>query len=79
MSRLQISTRRKRRTVRCELKGTAGSKVSGEIITAASANAYNDFGKPEAVNIKPFTAAELRNGILTLSLPAKSIVTLEVK
>ena len=69
----------KAQNVRCELKGTTGSKVSGEIITAAAMNAYNDFGKPEAVNIKPFTAAELRNGILTLSLPAKSIVTLEVK
>ena len=41
-------------------------------------NAYNDFGKPEAVNIKPFTGAQLKNGILTVSLPAKSIVTLEV-
>lgn len=65
--------------VRCELKGTSASRVSGEIITAAAMNAYNDFGKPEAVNIKPFTSAALRNGILTLSLPAKSIVTLELK
>jgi alpha-N-arabinofuranosidase len=69
----------KAQNVRCELKGTTGSKVSGEIITAAAMNAYNDFGKPEAVNIKPFTDAQLRNGILTVSLPAKSIVTLEVK
>lgn len=69
----------KTQDLRCELKGTTDSKVSGEIITAATMNAYNDFGKPEAVNIKPFTSAQLRNGILTLSLPAKSIVTLEVK
>ncbi len=65
--------------VRCELKGTTGSKISGEIITADAISAYNDFGKPEAVNIKPFAGAELRKGILSLSLPAKSIVTLEVK
>ena len=69
----------KAQEVRCELKGTTGSNVSGEIITAATINAYNDFGKPEAVNIKPFTGAQLRNGMLTVSLPAKSIVTLEVK
>jgi alpha-L-arabinofuranosidase len=62
----------------CELKGAAGSKVSGEIITAATVNAYNDFGKPEEVNIKPFKGAHLKNGILTVSLPAKSIVTVEV-
>ena len=69
----------KTQNLRCELKGTSGSKVSGEIITAAAMNAYNDFGKPESVNMKPFTAAELQNGVLTLSLPAKSVVTLEVK
>jgi alpha-N-arabinofuranosidase len=69
----------KAQSLRCELKGTTGSKVTGQIITAATMNAYNDFGKPEAVNIKPFTAAELRNGILTVSIPSKSIVTLEVK
>ncbi len=68
----------KAQNVRCELKGTTGSKVIGEIITAATMNAYNDFGKPEAVSIKPFTGAQLRNGILTVSIPAKSIVTLEV-
>ena len=65
-------------SLRCELKGTAGSRVSGEIITAATMNAYNDFGTAEAVNLRPFTGAHLRNGILTVSLPAKSIVTLEV-
>ncbi len=64
--------------LRCELKGAAGSRVSGEIITATTMNAYNDFGKPEAVTIRPFAGAQVRNGILTVSLPAKSIVTLEV-
>jgi len=65
--------------VRCELKGVAGAKVSGEIITAAAMNAYNDFGKPESVTVKPFSGAQLKNGILTIALPAKSIVTIEVK
>jgi alpha-N-arabinofuranosidase len=69
---------RKAQSLRCELRGTTGSRVSREIITAAAMNAYNDFGKLETVNIKPFTGAQLRNGILMVSLPAKSIVTLEV-
>jgi alpha-N-arabinofuranosidase len=68
----------KAQNLRCELKGTAGANVTGEIITAATINAYNDFGKPETVNIKPFSGAQLQNGILTAALPAKSIVTLEV-
>jgi len=69
----------KAQNVRCELEGTTGLKVSGEIITAPTINAYNDFGKPEAVSIKPFSDAKLQHGILTVTLPAKSIVTLEVK
>ena len=68
----------KAQDLRCELKGTAGSNVTGEIITAALMNAHNDFGRPETVNIKPFTGAQLQKGILTATLPAKSIVTLEV-
>ena len=67
----------KAQNLRCELKGTAASNVTGEIITASTMNAYNDFGKPEAVHIRSFTGAQLQNGILTVSLPAKSIVTLE--
>jgi alpha-N-arabinofuranosidase len=68
----------KAQKLRCELKGTNSSNVSGEIITAATMNAYNDFGKPEAVNIRPFAGAQLRDGILTVTLPAKSVVTLQV-
>jgi alpha-N-arabinofuranosidase len=68
----------KAQTVRCELKGTTSSKVTGEIITAETMNAYNDFGKPETVRIRPFTDAQLRSGIFTATLPAKSVVTLKV-
>ena len=68
----------KTQDVRCELKGSAAVHVSGEIITGGAMNAYNDFGRPEAVNIQPFAGARLRNGILTVELPSKSIVTLAV-
>jgi alpha-N-arabinofuranosidase len=68
----------KAQDLRCELKGATGVRVTGEIITAATMNACNDFGKPEAVKIRSFTGAQLRSGTLTVSIPAKSIVTLEV-
>jgi alpha-N-arabinofuranosidase len=41
-------------------------------------NAYNDFGKPEEVMIKPFTGAQLDKGLLNVTLPAKSVVMLEL-
>ena len=69
----------KAENVRCELKGVTATHVAGEIITAAAMNAYNDFGKPEAVNIRTFTGAQIHAGALTVELPAKSIVTLELR
>ena len=69
----------KTQIIHCNLIGTSASKVTGEIITAESMNAYNDFGKSEEINIKPFTDVQLQNGTLTITLPAKSVVTVELK
>jgi len=68
----------KAQTLRCELKGATCSGFSGEIITATAMNAYNDFGKPPAVIIRPYTDAQIAGGTVTIALPAKSVVTLEV-
>jgi alpha-N-arabinofuranosidase len=65
--------------VKCALTGMKASQINGEIITAATVNAYNDFGKPESVNIQPFSGAQITNGSIVVKLPAKSIVTLEVR
>jgi alpha-N-arabinofuranosidase len=55
------------------------SKVTGEIIMAPEINSYNDFDKPEKVNIQPFSQFKLRDNLLQLSLPSKSVVTLEAE
>lgn len=55
------------------------SKVNGEIISASEMNAYNDFDKPEKVNIQPFSGAKLVNNVLQINLPSKSVVTLEIQ
>ncbi len=41
-------------------------------------NAHNTFEEPAAVAPAAFDGAALRNGILTVNLPAKSVVVLEV-
>jgi alpha-N-arabinofuranosidase len=62
-----------------ELRGSGPlSTVKGEIITSSSINDYNDFGKPEKVKSQMFSEYTLRNNSLTVSLPAKSVVTLEI-
>lgn len=55
------------------------SKVKGEIITASAMNDYNDFGKPEKINIKSFSGYKLDKNLLKVSLPSKSVVTLEIE
>ncbi|MDZ7261112.1 MAG: alpha-N-arabinofuranosidase [candidate division KSB1 bacterium] len=54
------------------------SKAKGEIITSSAMNDYNDFGKPEKVNIKSFSGYKLDKNLLKVSLPSKSVVTLEI-
>ena len=68
----------KEKKLSCEVHGSSANKVTGEIITAKNMNAYNDFGKPEEVTIKPFSGAQLQKGILNVQLPAKSVVMLEL-
>ena len=67
--------------VTINLNGIKAQNISGEILTADAINAYNDFGKPQAVNTAPFEAKnwKVKNGELTVSMPAKSIVTLSLK
>jgi alpha-L-arabinofuranosidase len=42
-------------------------------------NDYNDFGQPEKVNIKKFSSFSVKNNILKIDLPSKSVVTIELK
>lgn len=66
--------------VSCELRGE-NKKLSvknSEVITAEKMNAYNDFGKPEAVNINEFDSYKIKKNNITVELPAKSVVMIEL-
>ena len=66
--------------VTVDLAGVSAKKISGEILTASSMNDYNDFGQPEKVTLKGFTKGyQVKDGKLTVTLPAKSIVTLSLQ
>jgi alpha-L-arabinofuranosidase len=58
--------------------GAASWKVSGEILSADRMSAYNDFGK--AANVKPssFDGANVSNGVVSIAVPAKSVVMVEI-
>ena len=65
-------------TVTCTLEGVAAKTVTGRILTAAAMNARNTFEAPNAVHPVPFTGASLAGATLTVALPAKSVVVLEL-
>ncbi|HDP68680.1 MAG TPA: alpha-N-arabinofuranosidase [Candidatus Marinimicrobia bacterium] len=66
--------------VAVELRGVGKlTKSSGSIITADAMNAYNDFGQPEQVNIRKFLDYKLKKELLTIFLPAKSVVTVTLE
>jgi alpha-N-arabinofuranosidase len=65
--------------VPCELEGAKVQKISGRVLTAPEINAHNTFDQP--ANVKPagFNAFKVTdNGFIT-TLPAKSVVVLEVQ
>ncbi len=63
----------------CYLNGVDFKSISGQIISADVMNAYNDFGKEEKVNIANFDVKKPNNNILSLEIPAHSVVLLQLK
>ena len=53
--------------------------VTGRILTSDKVNDYNSFDQPKKIIIKPFTGAKLSGNNLTIDLPAKSVVVVELK
>jgi alpha-L-arabinofuranosidase len=61
------------------LRGEDFSKLSGQILTSGNISDHNTFEQPNKVLIKDFTGAKLEKGVLKLTLPAYSVVVLNLK
>jgi alpha-N-arabinofuranosidase len=66
-------------TVSVKLDGVTGATVSGRILTGTAIDAHNTFDAPETVKPVAFTGATLQGGVLTVAIPAKAIVMLDIK
>ena len=66
-------------TVELSFDALKAKTVSGEILTASDIHAFNDFGKEPAVKPVAFTGAKVSGGKVKLTLPAASVVVLEIK
>lgn len=64
------------------LPGINAKKAVGEMLTAANLTDHNTFENPDVVKPVPFNKGKevkIDKGVLTVKLPAKSIVTLELQ
>jgi alpha-N-arabinofuranosidase len=65
-------------TLTCPIIGETYRKVSAEVLTAATMNAMNTFDNGENVKPRPFTGFKYRDGVLSVSMPPKSVIVLEL-
>jgi len=65
--------------IRCEIRGMDASSVTGRVLTADEMNAHNTFEKPNAVEPAEFDGASVSNNVLSVSLPPKSVVVLNIR
>ena len=63
----------------CELRGFKAKKVTGRVLTAEAINLHNTFENPNVVQPVVFNNVKLDGGMLTATLPAKSVVVLEIE
>ncbi|MEI7523628.1 MAG: alpha-N-arabinofuranosidase [Mariniphaga sp.] len=66
-------------SVNFTLQGLKSTRISGKIVTANKMNAYNDFGKKEEVSMADFTGAKLNKGLVEASIPAMSVVLIQLR
>jgi alpha-L-arabinofuranosidase len=52
--------------------------VTGRVLTGPEMNAHNTFDLPDAVRPEAFHGASMERGAVKLTLPARSVVMLEI-
>jgi alpha-N-arabinofuranosidase len=66
-------------TVPCSIKGIRPKSITGQILTSPSMQDHNTFDKPDKVRVSEFKRFEITGNEVTIEVPAKSIVALEIK
>jgi alpha-N-arabinofuranosidase len=61
------------------VSGSTVKNISGEILTASTMNAMNTFDNPSGIKPVAFSSYKLQGSQLTLNIPAKSVVVLELR
>lgn len=65
--------------ISCDVRGLENGKLSSaNIITAPKTDSHNTFTNPDVVKLIDFKGASFKNNKLSLKIPAKSLVTVEI-
>jgi alpha-N-arabinofuranosidase len=67
------------RELTCKFQGFRARRVSGRVLTAEVMTAHNTFAQPDAVKPAQFDDFSLNSNVLTVTLPSKSVVVLELE
>lgn len=62
----------------CPVIGETYKRITGEVLTSSVMNAMNTFEETEKVKPAVFNGFSYKNGILTVTMPSKSVVVLEL-
>lgn len=66
--------------VSCDIRGAKVTKMTdGQIITGKVIDSHNTFENPYEVQLENFKNVKFKNGMLTVKIPAKSLVTVELR
>jgi alpha-L-arabinofuranosidase len=65
--------------LRCQLRGVEPAAVTGQVLTGPAINAHNTFEQPDLVRPVEFAAYSLRGDVLTIEMPARALVALELR
>jgi alpha-N-arabinofuranosidase len=68
----------KEEKVSCNINGFDAKTITGTIITSGELNAHNTFEQPENIGIRVFKAFKLKGKSVEVTLPAASVITLEL-
>ena len=63
----------------CEMRGAQPKTIKGRVLTADAITAHNTFEKPETVKPTAFSGAKVTDKGFAATLPAKSVVVLELE
>jgi alpha-N-arabinofuranosidase len=66
-------------TLTCPVIGDTYKSVTGEVLTAKEMTAHNTFENSDIAEPIVFNGYKMKDGILTVTMPAKSVVVLELK